>query len=98
MARYTPLTLTTALLLVGCGELGFRHSATFATLDSQLCVETALRRHPDASTLELARDRFRAACADEDMAACSALGVMYEQGLALPEDYDRAAVLFEMAC
>lgn len=100
MPRLTPSTLLAfALLTTGCGQIGpFGRTATFASQDRQLCVETALRRSPDMSAVELAFDRFELACERGDLGACSALGVMYEQGLGVRANDAMAFRLFDQAC
>ena len=99
MSRPPIVIVAVALLSTGCGQIGpFGQTATFPDYERQLCVETALRRSPDMGAVDLAFERFSHACEDGDPAACSALGVMYEQGLGTAVDDRRAAALYEMAC
>jgi uncharacterized protein len=94
------MMLVTALAVFpGCGQIGpFGVKPTFADHERQLCVETALRREPDKDAIELAFDKFTLGCERGDAGACSALGVMYEQGLAVEQDGKRAFALFDQAC
>lgn len=67
--------------------------------DRQACVENALRADPDMATLPLALEQFTRECEkDNNPAACSQLGIMYELGLAVPADGVRAASFYHRAC
>jgi TPR repeat protein len=66
--------------------------------DTQGCVEDSLRRSTHKGLVSQAASRFGPACADEDWAACSALGVISESGaLGAPDDHE-AARLYTMGC
>lgn len=66
--------------------------------DSQGCVEDALRRRPHREMLVQARAEFELSCRASDPAACSALGVMAELGLAGDADPKLARSLYRRAC
>jgi len=83
---------------VACGGVGWNTPTVFDTTANQQCAENALRRNPEPTTLPAAFARFDEGCEGGEAAACSALGVMYERGLAVDKDPRRAAVLFGRAC
>lgn len=86
-----------ALLLGGCANQSLFQSNAPGH-DPQACVESALRRKPDEVLARQARGEFELACRVGDAASCSALGVMYEVGLAAPHSPDTAKALYARAC
>ena len=101
-ALLVSLTLTGLLGssgLVGCGGVASANlGPTGAGLDPQVCVEAALRGHPDPEVVRDALYQFSDGCDRGDAASCSALGVIYERGVSVPADPRRAVELFERAC
>ena len=99
------LSIVTAVMIlgasgVGCGGIVWMRPSleVFDEQNDQACVETALRRSPDPASLESARERFESACEEGEAGACSALGVMYERGLAVKKNLKSAVTLFGRAC
>jgi hypothetical protein len=94
------LSAALAASSLACGGIEWMrpHTGVFEGLDRQICVESALRRSPDAASLADARDSFVAACEGGEAGACSALGVMYERGLGVAKSAKSAAILFDRAC
>jgi len=88
------LAMLVALGAQACGGV----VQTRVEYDAQSCVEQALRRGGDAGTIDAARDQFTDGCERGDAAACSQLGVMYEYGLAVAMDVQRAKELYDRAC
>ena len=90
-----------ALASVGC-DAHLMHPVLFYG-DSQACVEESLAKHDDdgdgGRTWALAHAQFESACLDgHDAAACSALGVMLEQGRGVEVDIAQAVALYQRAC
>jgi TPR repeat protein len=92
------IVLSSCLFLsaIGCVDSAFGGAA--AGYDQQACVETALRRSPNPSTVKAARLTFTEECARGGPEACSALGVMNEVGAGAPANPERAAALYERSC
>ncbi len=87
---FAKLVLSTMILLVaGCASRVAR---------KQKCVECGLRLQVDEQQLALAKQEFSVGCAEGDAASCSVLGVMYEEGQGVEQNFNRAAQLYESAC
>lgn len=90
------LGLIALSLLTGCGSSMLSRSV--AGYDTQGCVEDSLRRSTHKGLVVDAASEFKAACAERDWAACSALGVISESGaLGAPDDHE-AVRLYTLAC
>lgn len=90
------LGLIALSLLTGCASSML--SPSIGGYDTQGCVEDSLRRSTHKGLVVDAASEFKAACLDEDWAACSALGVISESGaLGAPDDHE-AARLYTLAC
>ncbi len=92
--------LSVAMLGSACGGIQvLRAEKPTKSYDRQACVEKALRADPNLAALPLAIEQFTRECEKEDnAAACSQLGVMYERGLSVPVDGTRAAALYHRSC
>ncbi len=88
--------LASAGLLSGCATSIFDPASP--GYDTQGCVEDALRRGDDLELMRTASVEFDAACKAEDGAACSALGVMSENGTLSKPDVEAARRLYARAC
>lgn len=88
--------LMSAFALSGCGSALFGGGAV--GYDSQGCVEGGLRRAQDPELVREAMATFDLACQSGDASACSAMGVIFETGVAAPADGPRAHQYFVRAC
>lgn len=95
MGHLRPIWCLPLVLTTGCGLFVPR---AYDSVDAQRCVETALRRSPDEGALPGAKARFGHACREGDAAGCSTLGLMYELGLMVDADSERAAKLYARSC
>ena len=96
-ARSTLTLVALALTTSGCAGIQVMKPVA-PELESQSCVEAALRGNPDREMLPMAFDHFDGKCAEGIPAACSSLGVMYELGLAAPRNEALAVSLYQRAC
>lgn len=80
------------------GLLANRVDVAGQSYDAQECVENALRHRPDPDLLRDAETTFNRSCLAGEAGACSVLGVMYETGMGVGTDRDRAASFYESAC
>jgi hypothetical protein len=85
-----------ASLLTGCASSLFDPATP--GYDTQGCVEDALRRSDDVELVRAASAEFERACRDDDGAACSALGVIIENGALTKPDTKAARGLYARAC
>lgn len=79
----------------GCGAGLF---ATENGHDAQACAEAALRRGEGAGVEAEAYALFLSSCSADDGGACSALGVVYENGVGVARDLSTAGALYRRAC
>lgn len=87
-----------ASALLGCNAPSLVGPIYAIDARSQECVDGALQRHPDPAILADAVVRFDLGCRAGDPAACSLLGLMHDQGLAVPQNTAKAVALYARAC
>ena len=100
--RTKPSMMTTRnsvlLIAAACAFGGFGcQSSSRMTATSQACVENALRRSASNEMANDARETFRDGCAQGELEACSALGVLTELGFGEKADPVAAGQLYGRA-
>ena len=85
IARRALFALSTSILALTAG-CAASFGGALPGYDQQACAERALRRGPDRYTVADAVRAFKTDCHEGGAEACSALGVMNELGIGVPQN------------